>query len=56
MSDNKREIKIAIYVGDYIIESVSKDSFWLQNKDGEGMGISNDDLAKMFAEWMDKHF
>jgi len=56
MSDNKREIKVTIHVGEYYLHIENDDSFFLRHEDGKGMGISNDDLAKMFADWLANKF
>ncbi len=51
-ADNRRRIVITITFGDYIVSMLDQDSFWLHNRDGEGMQVYNHEFAAM----LDKHF
>ncbi len=51
-ADNTRRIVISITFGDYTVSMMDQDSFWLHNRDGEGMQVYNHEFAAM----LDKHF
>ncbi len=51
-ADNTRRIVISITFGDYTVSMMDHDSFWLHNRDGEGMQVQNHEFAAM----LDKHF
>lgn len=52
----ERIVKVTIEVGDYTLSIQDDDSFFLQHESGEGMRLWNNDLAKIFKEYLEKNF
>lgn len=51
-----RNIYTAIRFGKYHLSIHDEDSIWLENTDGEGMQIYNNDVFELLDAYFTKHF
>lgn len=52
----ERHIEANVQFGKYTLSFLDADSIWLENADGEGMQIWNNDVAELLDVYFTKHF